>query len=127
MTNTRTIREYLARVSSATLDEIVNDTGVTRPQINAVFSSFKRAGHHVVKLNDGKYALSLSNNPIATSDDLFKAACFKHFGTHIQERVPDLLNDISAVVAARMFAGTNGDNPLCVLNRALNNVTKDMN
>lgn len=53
-----------------------------------------------------------------------KAALVKAFGTQIEDDYETTLKCISAVIAARMYAGNQGDNPLCVLNRALETIVK---
>lgn len=47
----------------------------------------------------------------------FKQAIIKHFGTMCEDNVDELLTRFSMTVAALKFAGNQGDNPLCVLNR----------
>ena len=50
-----------------------------------------------------------------------KEALIREYGTMIEDNWEQLIKDFGAVVAARMFAGDQGDNPLAVLNRALDN------
>ena len=51
------------------------------------------------------------------NEDDFKQAIIKHFGTMCEDNVDELLTRFSMTVAALKFAGNQGDNPLCRLNR----------
>ena len=48
-----------------------------------------------------------------------KEVLVKYFGTRIESDYETILKCISAIITARVYAGNQGDNPLCVLNRAL--------
>ena len=52
--------------------------------------------------------------------DELKAEMIKAFGTQIEPCYEELMERISATVAAYLYAGIQGDNPLCQLNIALN-------
>jgi hypothetical protein len=54
-----------------------------------------------------------------------KKALIKEFGTKIENDYDTLLKCISAVVCARTYAGNVGNIPLCVLNRALENIIEN--
>lgn len=44
------------------------------------------------------------------------------FGTQMEDNIDELYDRICKTVAAMRFAGTVGDNPLCVLNRAFESI-----
>lgn len=46
------------------------------------------------------------------------------YGTQVEKDLEIINNKISAVVAAHMYAGKVGDNPLCKLNRILIDIIK---
>ena len=48
------------------------------------------------------------------------------YGTQIRRVLPELDKRIVAIVTSTLFAGTVGSNPMCKLNRALEEMTKDM-
>ena len=52
-------------------------------------------------------------------DAELKEVLVKYFGTKIENDYETILKCISATITARVYAGNQGDNPLCVLNRAL--------
>jgi len=58
-----------------------------------------------------------------TQKDL-KAALIKSFGTRIEKDYDEIYSCISATICARVYAGNVGDNPLCILNRALETIIK---
>ena len=41
------------------------------------------------------------------------------YGAQIENDLDEIKAKFGAVIAAHLFAGTSGDNPLCILNRAL--------
>ncbi|KKL65473.1 hypothetical protein LCGC14_2154640 [marine sediment metagenome] len=52
-------------------------------------------------------------------DEGLKDELVKAYGTQILKDYEIVLDKIAAVIAAHLYAGKIGDNPLCVLNRAL--------
>lgn len=56
----------------------------------------------------------------------FSDAVKKQYGRMTEEELNDLVRYIDLVSCARKFAGNVGDNPLCVLNRALEKAAKDL-
>ena len=54
--------------------------------------------------------------------DNLKDELVRAFGTQIINEYSIILQQISAIIAAHLFAGSIGDNPLCVLNRAIEEV-----
>ena len=59
-------------------------------------------------------------------DNNFSDAIQKQYGRMTEEEKIDLIRYIDLVCCARKFAGNVGDNPLCVLNRALEKAAKDL-
>ena len=56
-------------------------------------------------------------------DDL-NNALVKHYGTMIEDDIDIIRRKIAALITAHKFAGNIGDNPLCILNRAFEEIIK---
>lgn len=57
-----------------------------------------------------------------TNQEILKKALIKKYGTMIEQDYDKLIDKFNAVVTGHCFAGDQGDNPLCILNRALNKI-----
>ena len=56
------------------------------------------------------------------ADDQFEKALILYYGTQIKPDIQTLMDKITAVTTAHLYAGSLGDNPLCKLNRCLDEV-----
>lgn len=61
------------------------------------------------------------------ADLQFEKALVRYFGTQCNSHMVVLLDKITAVVTAELFAGDLGGNPLCKLNRCFNEVLPILN
>ncbi len=51
------------------------------------------------------------------NEDKLKQVLIQVYGTRIEEEIDTIISRISMVMAAKLYAGSLGDNPLCRLNK----------